>query len=692
MRYLGAVLLAGCALACSGGDHATAPPRTAPDSVGTPPPSTITNIHPVSGLPTPPPLGVTLPAPTPVSPPPNPVPVTPTSITVSDSDVIAPPASLISAIGAAFGSPSPATLLLGHLTGYTSNGLVVTPEPLLGLDSANTSDFTATAPGQAVASPQTVVLSPKTVDAVPGGFGSLRVGDDVLLLVDFSHASPTAIYASDLSVDTAQTTVAQSNRIAPPPPQARPRASRRAAPRFATGAGNFLLEGKGGLLPNELWQDLPVSGLSPAPLPFGTVTFTFDAILGWGERAEYPLAIAQVVGPYVAGDAQTLPLAIENETNGSATYSIDYYAALNVKACLTFDASTFTALRNVLGNAIQQTNCQSLSQIAGPAQSNGQRIFPGYGFQTSTALPLPTPGLHSQLTVIRQPTAISVDLAAIVLAIVSKVDTLEGSAIAQVLKAHNFKFPMQLSSRIDGAVNGGQLPVNLTITNATPSSGATMFTPDLLPGSTFQVTPDIGAGSIAPTNTVTITAGHPIFTGNRVATLDLTVQLPVGSPSDFQLFTFPDSLSAFNHATFTKGPAPISLLPTEAPAQLCWQTQGIATSGGFNEWSGCVGNGFNNHLALKACLRTGSDPTFCTTSSFTVTFTKEQYADTATVYNPCPTLISISPSSLTGPTTTVTLSGINGPTSGGTCLGYFTIPGLGGGQLQLLIDVPEQTP
>jgi hypothetical protein len=112
--------------------------------------------------------------------------------------------------------------------------------------------------GNTFATDQTFVLSGQTLDGVPGGFGTLRAGESVLVIADLAKSPVAASYITDITslvYSVAPSAAARSRFATSPdnvlvsPAAAKPRRVRLAS----TGSGGsvpFLLEGKTGPVPD----------------------------------------------------------------------------------------------------------------------------------------------------------------------------------------------------------------------------------------------------------------------------------------------------------------------------------------------------------------------------------------------------------------------------------------------------------
>ena len=209
------------------------------------------------------------------------------------------------AFGAAM--PDPNTLVFGIVEGYTSDGIRLRTQPLVE-PSPGGSPVAGVAPIPGPKIPATLVVrvSGKTVDAVPGGFRSIRTGDRITAVVELAGSSqPIAKYLSDFTVlgknvrpdrmvaphsfaSFSREAVAQS-AFAEAMTRLQPNA---AAPVKFSFKGQTSPYAKGLLTPVEPAFPYPIQ------MPFGSITIQWESSLSFGESVNYPLQLVDESASY----------------------------------------------------------------------------------------------------------------------------------------------------------------------------------------------------------------------------------------------------------------------------------------------------------------------------------------------------------------------------------------------------------
>ena len=196
--------------------------------------------------------------------------------------------------------------------------------------------------------PATLVVrvSGKTVDAVPGGFRSIRTGDRITAVVELAGSSqPIAKYLSDFTVlgknvrpdrmvaphlfaSFSREAVAQS-AFAEAMTRLQPNA---AAPVKFSFKGQTSPYAKGLLTPVEPAFPYPIQ------MPFGSITIQWESSLSFGESVNYPLQLVDESASYSWNEnlQSVLPVAVLNDAATSPTYTIDGASVVAISAKIAY--------------------------------------------------------------------------------------------------------------------------------------------------------------------------------------------------------------------------------------------------------------------------------------------------------------------------------------------------------------------
>jgi hypothetical protein len=395
----------------------------------------------------------------------------PTALPYADVSASSPPADVVNALLAVAPTPVPgtATLVLGTIAAFSSNTVTLQTAPFIAADPSNRGGSGVPLPIATPPAMTVLTLSGATVDAVPGGFASMRVGDRVIAAAVLGGAAPVAQYLSDLTVLGANVTYQSRARSAAPQAAAllAPAFAARSAPGAShthiaaarrrpeaatpvqfilggTSAADEAIELEGPAFPN------------PLVLPFATIDVDCHVIGVLGGYANYPLTLEDESDqlPWIVGQTDPLPISVINGSSANVTYSVVGTSGAYYQVTLRYPGAQSNGTPATL-TAQFETNLDLA--IVGENYSG-----PLLNSRASPA-PLPT----------TSPMTYVADIGAEASALVAQL----GSAAAA-----GGSLPLTLNLSLWGELAGGPIESNITVSNASPSSlGLVDFEVDSFP-------------------------------------------------------------------------------------------------------------------------------------------------------------------------------------------------------------------
>jgi hypothetical protein len=530
-----------------------------PAAASATPPSSVTAITPAPGYPTPPPLQLTLDAPTPypashATPRVVPLPTAVGGTQVGGSTLSSGAATALAGV---LSTPEPDTLVYGTLEGYGRAELLVTTSPFLARDPKSSSAGTGRVSVPEIPLHAVFALNGKTVDAVPGGFRSLRTGDRVLVVAKLAHAATVdALYLTDLDAlgknvkrGAATASYAQLDAKAPDSavdsvgPDSGGLSPQVAAPvKFAL---------KGSTSPYAKGVVSPVEPALPYPivLPFGTIDIQYEVSASYDESVDYPLELVDesATYPWRLKIASVLPIAVLNGKASSPTFTAGGSAVVALSAKVTYRGAGASGGGEFL-----------LAQSSG-----GNDGDPAISFQSTSESKLLAPGATATVSPARKG-EYTFDLPP---SLEKLLETLEPGSTGS-LGNYPSAIPIELEQYLDGTLTGSNLGAAFEITNASESSFDYAFKVDGVP-----LDPSLKLTPTGSPNAVAMREAKSLYAYNGKADLkyESTVSSPFGKLGPTALDTvdnLPNGETGFHQATFSPPPA-IKLTPTRPASSIC---------------------------------------------------------------------------------------------------------------------------